>query len=490
MNSSIGTGLNKPLVKSGSYINGCWLASGEQRLAVTNPATGELLTNLSSATAADAEDAVAAATAALPAWREMPAKARAQLLRRWFDLIIENKKQLAEILSAEQGKPLAEAESEVVYGAASIEWFAEEAKRVYGDIIPAPSGDKRLVVIKQPVGVVSAITPWNFPSAMITRKAAPALAAGCSFIVKASEETPLSALALAALSQQAGIPAGVFNVLVSQRAVEIGEVLTRDSRIHKFSFTGSTAVGKLLLKQCADTVKKTSMELGGNAPFIVFKDADIDAAVKGLLYSKFRNAGQTCVCTNRVLVQSEVYERFIAKLVPAVRALKMGAGDDASTQIGPLINERAVLSVAQKVNHALAMGAKLLTGGCKSSLGDCFYTPTVLANVTPAMEVFNSEIFGPVLPVIKFDTEQQAIDLANNTQAGLASYIYSRDIGRIWRLAEALEYGMVGINDAEISNEVAPFGGVKESGMGREGSKYGIEDYLEIKYLCMGGLNN
>jgi succinate-semialdehyde dehydrogenase/glutarate-semialdehyde dehydrogenase len=473
-----------------SYIDGQWVSGAEaaNRFSVLNPATQQPIAELDNAGEAEALQAVAAAEKALPAWRAKPAKERAALLRRWYDLVIANKKALAAILTAEQGKPLAEAEGEIVYGANYIEWFAEEAKRVYGDVIPGPSADKRVVVIKQAVGIVSAITPWNFPNAMITRKAAPALAAGCTFIVKPAQETPLSALALAALAEEAGIPAGVFNVVVSNSSRVIGGILTGDPRIAKFSFTGSTAVGKVLLKQCADTVKKTSMELGGNAPFLVFDDADLDKAVAGALASKFRNAGQTCVCTNRVMVQSSVYDEFVARLSDGLAAMKVGAGDEEGVQIGPLVNTGAVSDVDALVQDAIAAGAKVLMGGERSALGECFYTPTILTNVKPDMRVAREEIFGPVAPVIRFDTEEEGVALANATEVGLASYIYTRDIGRVWRVSEALEYGMVGINEGIISNEMAPFGGVKESGMGREGSKYGLEDYLEIKYLCMGGI--
>jgi len=402
---------------------------------------------------------------------------------------MQHQDDLAAILTAEQGKPLIEAKGEIAYGANYIEWFAEEAKRIYGDTIPGAAPNSRVVIIKQGVGVVSAITPWNFPNAMITRKAAPALAAGCSFIVKAAAETPLSALALAELAQQAGIPPGIFNVIVSDTARPIGGVLTGDPRIAKFSFTGSTQVGKILLQQCASTVKKTSMELGGNAPFIVFDDANLDEAVQGALISKFRNAGQTCVCTNRVFVQEGVYQAFAEKLTEAVKALSMGDGSEDGVQIGPLINNEAIESVSSLVDQALQNGAKATVGGQIDPIGERFFQPTVLTNVSPEMSVATQEIFGPVAPLIKFTTEEQAIELANNTEVGLASYIYTRDIGRIWRVSEALEYGMVGINEGIISNEMAPFGGVKQSGMGREGSKYGMDDYLEIKYLCMGGLD-
>ena len=482
--------LKSPLLESGSYIDGRWLSDDENTFAVSNPANGEELAVLADASAEQAILAVDAATKALPAWRAKSAKQRARLLRAWYDLVRENKQELAEILTAEQGKPLGESIGEILYGANYIEWFGEEAKRVYGDTIQAPNADKRIVVIKQPVGVVSAITPWNFPSSMITRKAAPAMAAGCTFIVKAAAETPLSAIALAKLAEQAGIPAGVFNVIVTSQAREVGKVLTGDPRVEKFSFTGSTPVGKLLLKQCADTVKKTTMELGGNAPFIVFDDADLDAAVEGVMESKFRNAGQTCVCTNRILVQNDVYDEFAKRFVAAVEALKMGVGSDEDVDIGPLINSEAVESVGKLVDDAISAGATVLTGGKPEGVGTSFYQPTVLSNVEVDMSIVANEIFGPVAPLIKFDTDQQAIDIANNTEFGLASYVYTRDIGRVWRISEALEYGMVGVNEGLISNEMAPFGGVKQSGMGREGSKYGLEEYLEIKYICMGGVDS
>ncbi|MFQ3247337.1 MAG: succinate-semialdehyde dehydrogenase/glutarate-semialdehyde dehydrogenase [Arenicella sp.] len=482
--------LNSKLIKNSSYINGQWHSGNGESFAVTNPVDGETICTLKGADKSDAILAVDAAVAAMPEWRAKTAKQRSAILRRWFELIMQNQDDLAAILTAEQGKPLSEAKGEIAYGANYIEWFAEEGKRIYGDTIAGATTSSRVVVIKQGVGVVSAITPWNFPNAMITRKAAPALAAGCAFIVKAAQETPLSALALAELAQQAGIPAGIFNVIVSNSSRPIGEVLTGDPRIAKFSFTGSTEVGKILLAQCATTVKKTSMELGGNAPFIVFDDANIDDAVQGALVSKFRNAGQTCVCTNRVFVQSGIYQEFAEKLASEVTKLSIGDGSQANVDVGPLINHEAIESVSGLVNDAISQGAKVLVGGHVDDLGSRFFQPTVLSNVTPDMSVATEEIFGPVAPLIEFDTEEQAIKLANNTEVGLASYIYTRDIGRIWRVAEALEYGMVGINEGIISNEMAPFGGVKQSGMGREGSKYGLEDYLEIKYLCMGGLDH
>jgi succinate-semialdehyde dehydrogenase/glutarate-semialdehyde dehydrogenase len=482
--------LNPSLIKNSSYINGQWHQGNGEIFDVTNPVNGTVICSLNGSDKGDASAAVDAAVAAMPEWRAKTAKQRATILRRWFELIMQNQDDLAAILTAEQGKPLAEAKGEIAYGANYIEWFAEEGKRIYGDTIPGAAPSSRVLVIKQGVGVVSAITPWNFPNAMITRKAAPALAAGCAFIVKAAQETPLSALALAELGEQAGIPAGIFNVIVSSASRPIGEVLTGDPRIAKFSFTGSTEVGKILLAQCAGTVKKTSMELGGNAPFIVFDDANINDAVEGALVSKFRNAGQTCVCTNRVFVQSGVYKEFSEKLATAVAKLAMGDGSQAGIEVGPLINDAAAASVAGLVNAAIDQGAIAVVGGEVDGLGSRFFQPTVLTGVRPEMSVATEEIFGPVAPLIEFDTEEQAIALANDTEVGLASYIYTRDIGRIWRVSEALEYGMVGINEGIISNEMAPFGGVKQSGMGREGSKYGLEDYLEIKYLCMGGLDH
>lgn len=482
--------LNSTLFKTSSYINGKWQVS-DNKFSVFNPADNNLICEVSNADAADATKAVDAAVKAMPAWQAKTAKERSKILNRWYQLIMENQDELAEILTLEQGKPLLESKGEITYGANYIEWFAEEAKRVYGDTIPAANSNSRIVIIKQAVGVVAAITPWNFPNAMITRKAAPALAAGCSFIIKAAAETPLSALAIAELAEKAGIPAGIFNVIVGDDAPAIGKVLTQDPRISKFSFTGSTPVGKILLQQCATTVKKTSMELGGNAPFIVFDDANLDEAVKGLMLSKYRNAGQTCVCTNRVLVQSSIYEEFAEKFANEVKKLTIGSGDKANVDIGPLITQDAIDSVSNLVDNAISKGAKVITGGSKSKeFGGYFYEPTVLINVTADMDIARDEIFGPVAPLIKFETEAEAIEIANDTEVGLASYIYTRDIGRVWRVSESLEYGMVGINEGMISNEMAPFGGMKESGMGREGSKYGIEDYLEIKYLCMGGIDS
>ena len=474
------------LVRSAAYVDGVWL-TGEGRFPVRDPASGEVLAQVPDLGAAEARRAVAAAAAVWPAWRALPAAERSSLLRRWFELILANGDDLARIMTAEQGKPLAEARGEVAYGASFVEWFAEEAKRVYGDVIPAPTAGRRLLVLKQPVGVCAAITPWNFPLAMITRKVAPALAAGCPVVVKPAEQTPLTALALAELAARAGFPAGVFNVLTAsaKRAAEVGGELTANDAVRKLSFTGSTAVGRLLMAQCAPTVKKLSLELGGNAPFIVFDDADLESAVEGAMLSKYRNTGQTCVCANRFLVQEGIYEAFAARLAQRVAELLVGAGTEAGVTQGPLIDESALEKVEAQVADAVAQGARVLTGGRRHARGGTFYEPTVLADVTPAMRCAREETFGPVAPLFKFRTEEEAIALANATESGLASYFYARDLSRVWRVAEALEYGMVGINTGAISNEVAPFGGVKQSGLGREGSKYGIEDYLEIKYLCL-----
>ncbi|MDI1246479.1 MAG: NADP-dependent succinate-semialdehyde dehydrogenase [Rhodoferax sp.] len=470
------------------YIDGAWLDADEgATIIVTNPANNEKLGTVPKMGTAETRRAIAAADAALPAWRARTAKDRSALLRRWFELMLEHKQDLAMIMTAEQGKPLAESLGEVVYGASFIEWFAEEAKRVYGDTIPAQATDRRIVVIKQPIGVVGAITPWNFPNAMITRKCGPALAAGCTVVVKPASQTPYSALALAELAERAGIPRGVFNV-VSGSAVAIGGELTTNPIVRKITFTGSTEIGKLLMKQSADTVKRVSLELGGNAPFIVFDDADLDAAVLGAIASKYRNTGQTCVCVNRILVQDGVYDEFARRLVAAVAKLKVSDGMVEGAQQGPLIDMAAVHKVEAHIQDAIDKGARLLLGGKRHALGGSFFEPTILADVTPSMAVAKEETFGPVAPLFRFSTEEEAIRMANDTEVGLASYFYTRDIGRIWRVGEALEYGMVGINEGIISTEVAPFGGVKESGNGREGSKYGIEDYLEIKYMCMGGL--
>jgi len=477
------------LIKNGSYINGKWHETGDATFDVKNPADGSVVKTLVDASDKDLDDAIAAAEAALPAWSAKTATERAIILRRWYDLIMKNQEELAHIMTMEQGKPLAEARGEIAYGASYVEWFAEEAKRIYGDTIPAPAGDKRIVVIKQPVGVVATVTPWNFPSSMITRKVAPALAAGCTVLSKPAKETPLSAIALAVLAEQAGIPAGVFNMVVTTRSREVGVTICEDERIAKMSFTGSTGVGARLLSQCAGTIKKASMELGGNAPFIVFDDADIDAAVEGAVASKYRNAGQTCVCTNRILVQEGIKDEFIKKFTAKVKELKLGVGTDESVDIGPVVNVPAVEAIEGLIAAAVEAGAKIITGGKRSDLGACFFEPTILSDVTMDMKVAYKEIFGPIAPIITFKDEAEALAIANDTVFGLAAYFYTRDIGRIWRVAEALEFGMVGINEGLISNPMAPFGGVKQSGLGREGSKYGIGEYLEIKYLCMGGLD-
>ena len=481
---------NQNLFKQASYVNGQWInAESGKTFAVTNPANGAFLTEVSDLGAIETSAAVEAAEVALKPWQESTAKERALLLRRWNQLILDNQDDLAMLMTLEQGKPLAEAKGEVLYGTSFIDWFADEARRVYGDTIPTFAKDRRVMTIKQAVGVVAAVTPWNFPIAMITRKVGPALAAGCTIVIKPSDETPLCALALAELAHEAGIPAGVINVVVGKNAAAIGSVLTGHPSVRKLSFTGSTPVGKLLLSQCAQTVKRTSMELGGNAPFIVFDDADIDAAVEGAIASKYRNAGQTCVCANRMLIQSSVYDEFTAKLAAKVAQMKVGDGLEAGVSIGPLINQAAVNKVEELVNSAVVQGAKVVTGGDKASqAGSQFYQATVLTDVTEDMDIFHKEIFGPVAPLFRFETEEEAIRMANNTPFGLASYFYSQNLSRIWRVSEALEYGMVGINEGIISSEVAPFGGVKESGSGREGSKYGIDEYVETKYLCMGGL--
>ena len=476
------------LLRTQAYIHGQWVEADDgARLPVLNPATGETLAEIASVGAAETRRAIDAAREALGAWSGLSAKQRAQTLRRWYELVMQHREDLARVMTAEQGKPLAEARAEVAYGAAYIEWFGEEAKRVDGDVIPGPAPDKRIVCIKQPVGVVAAITPWNFPIAMITRKAAPALAAGCAIVIKPASETPLCALALAELAARAGIPAGVLNVLAGP-ARAIGGELTANPSVRKLTFTGSTPIGKVLEAQCAATMKKTSMELGGNAPFIVFDDADLDAAVEGALISKYRNAGQTCVCSNRLFVQRGIHDAFVERLVERSAALRVGNGAHEGVTLGPLINARAVQDVDALVQASISRGARVALGGGPHALGGNFYAPTILTGVDDTMAVFRNEIFGPVAPVLAFDTESEVIAMANDTPFGLASYFYTRDIGRVWRVAEALEYGIVGINEGIISNEMAPFGGVKESGSGREGSKYGIEDYLEIKYMLMGGL--
>lgn len=479
---------NTGLLKSNAYIDGEWTpADSGNTLSVLNPANNQVIAEVAQCGAAETARAITAAQQAQVGWRRKTAKERGNILRLWFKLMMENQEDLAHILTAEQGKPLAEARGEIAYGANYIEWFAEESKRVYGDTIPQPANDKRLVCIKQPVGVVACITPWNFPNAMLTRKIAPALAAGCTVVCKPANSTPLSAYAMAELAAQAGVPHGVINMLTGHTK-EIGRELTSNSAVRKLTFTGSTPVGKQLMAECASTVKRTSMELGGNAPFIVFEDADIDAAVAGAMASKYRNAGQTCVCSNRIMVQESIVETFTQKLVDAVNHLKLGAGTDEGVTIGPLIDEGAANDVMNFIEDAVAKGGIVAAGGNRAEQGSCYIEPTVLTNVTSDMRVFREEIFGPVAPVFTFKTEQEAIAMANDTEVGLACYFYSRDIGRVWRVSEALEYGIVGINEGIISNEMAPFGGVKESGQGREGSKYGLDDYLDIKYMCMGGI--
>jgi len=476
------------LFRQQCYVDGGWIdADSGATIEVTNPATGEVLGTIPKLGREETARAIEAANRAWPAWRAKTGKERANLLRAWYNLIMANQEDLAVLMTLEQGKPLAEAKGEIVYGASFVEWFAEEAKRVYGDTIPQHQPDKRIVVIKQPVGVVAAITPWNFPNAMITRKCAPALAAGCPVVIKPATLTPYSAFALAELAERAGMPAGVINVL-SGSSSEIGGELTSNPIVRKLSFTGSTEVGKILIEQCAATVKKVSMELGGNAPFIVFDDADLDAAVEGAMMSKFRNTGQTCVCANRILVQDSVYEAFAEKLAKAVGTLKVGFGLEDGVNQGPLIDVAALEKVEEHVADATAKGAKVAVGGARHERGGTFYQPTILTGVTTDMKVTHEETFGPVAPLFRFKTEEEAIAMANDTEFGLASYFYARDLGRVWRVGEALESGIVGINTGIISTEVAPFGGVKESGMGREGSKYGMDDFLEIKYLCMGGV--
>src|SRR5881392_664260 len=477
------------LLRRQCYVDGQWTdADSRATHAVVNPATGRAIGTVPVFLREETRRAIEAAERAWPSWRAKTAKARSTILRKWNDLILANVDDLALILTSEQGKPLAEAKGEVTIGAAYIEWFAEEAKRIYGDVIPTIGNDRRLVVIKQPVGVCAAITPWNFPTSMITRKVSPALAAGCTVVIKPAEATPYSALALAELAHRAGFPPGVLNVITG-KASAIGGEMCANPTVRKLSFTGSTEIGRLLMQQVAPTVKKISLELGGNAPFIVFDDADLDAAADGAIISKYRNSGQTCVCANRFFVHEAVYDAFAQKLAERVRALKVGPGTEAGVVQGPLINAAAVEKVEEHIRDATAHGAKVAVGGKRHALGGTFYEPTVLTNVTPEMKIFREETFGPVAPLIRFKTDAEVIELANRTEFGLASYFYSRDIGRVWRVAEALEYGMVGINTGLISNEVAPFGGVKQSGIGREGSKYGIEEFLEVKYLCMGGID-
>lgn len=476
------------LLKQLCYISGNWSAADSGKtIDVTNPATNEVLGTIPKMGTDETRRAIEAANEALPAWRARTAKERSLILRRWFDLMMANQEDLAIIMTAEQGKPLAESKGEISYAASFIEWFAEEGKRIYGDVIPAHAADKRIVVIKEPIGVCAAITPWNFPSAMITRKAGPALAAGCTMVVKPATSTPYSALALAELGERAGIPSGVFSVITGS-SKEIGEEMTSNPIVRKLTFTGSTEIGKELTAKCAGTMKKVSMELGGNAPFIVFDDADLDAAVDGAVASKYRNTGQTCVCTNRMLVQSGVYDAFAEKLSVAVAKMRVGDGLKEDVQQGPLIDEASVLKVEEHIADAVSKGARIALGGKRHERGGTFFQPTILCDVTPKMLVAREETFGPVAPLFKFETEEEAIRMANDTEFGLASYFYTRDIGRVWRVSEGLEYGMVGVNTGLVSTEIAPFGGVKESGLGREGSKYGIEEFVEVKYLCMGGI--
>jgi len=480
---------NRRLFRQQCYVNGSWIdADNGATIGVNNPATGKLLGTIPKLGAEETHRAIEAADAAWPVWREKTAGERSKLLRRWQELMLENQDDLARLMTAEQGKPLAESRGEIAYAASFVEWFAEEAKRVYGDTIPPHQGDKRIVVIKQPVGVCAAITPWNFPAAMITRKAGAALAAGCTMVVKPATATPFSALALAELAEQAGIPAGVFSVVTGASSA-IGDEMTGNPLVRKLTFTGSTEIGKLLMRECAGTMKKISLELGGNAPFIVFDDADLDAAVEGAIASKYRNTGQTCVCTNRFLVQDGVYDEFAARLATRVQSLTVGDGLEGETQQGPLIDGAAVEKVLEHIEDALDKGARIVCGGKRHQLGGTFFEPTVLAEVNSEMLVAREETFGPLAPLFRFRDEDEAIRIANDTEFGLASYFYTRDLARSWRVGEALEYGIVGINTGLISTAVAPFGGVKESGLGREGSKYGIEDYLEIKYLCLGEIH-
>lgn len=476
------------LLRSQCYVDGAWVHAQSGAVEdVVNPATGELIGTVPKLSGAEVERAIAAAEAGFRKWRATTAEHRSQVLRRWYQLMLEHQEDLAQLMTAEQGKPLAEARGEIAYAASYIDWFADEARRVYGNTIPSPWPDKRIVVTKEPVGVCAAITPWNFPAAMITRKVAPALAAGCSMLVKPAMQTPLSALALAELAAQAGVPAGVFSVVTGE-AREIGKALTESPVIRKLSFTGSTEVGRVLAAQCAPTLKKMSLELGGNAPFIVFDDADLDAAVEGALVSKYRNSGQTCVCANRFLVQEGVYDEFADKLKCAVLELRVGNGMEPGIAQGPLIDEPALRKVEELVEDVTRAGGRTLAGGQRHRLGGTFYEPTILTDVTPSMRVFREEIFGPVAPLFRFSTEEEAVRMANDTEFGLAAYFFTKDAGRVWRVSAALEYGMVGANTGMISTAVAPFGGVKQSGMGREGSLYGIEDYVDTKYLCQGGI--
>jgi succinate-semialdehyde dehydrogenase / glutarate-semialdehyde dehydrogenase len=477
------------LLRQQAYVNGDWInAKSGATFPVTNPVNGAVLATCPDFLETETKAAVEAAQEAFGPWAAKTAKERAVLLRKWFDLMMANQEDLAQIMTAEQGKPLAESRGEVAYGASFIEWFAEEGKRLYGDVIPHTQPGRRILVLKQPIGVVAAITPWNFPNAMITRKCGPAMAAGCPIVIKPAAETPLSALALAVLAERAGIPKGVFNIVTSKHASRVGKVLTQDPIVKKFSFTGSTEIGKLLMAQCSTTVKKVSLELGGNAPFIVFDDADIDKAVAGAMLSKYRNMGQTCVCANRFYVQDSVYDAFAAKLAKTAAEMTVGDGTEPGVVQGPLINMEAVEKVERLLGDATAKGAKIATGGKRHALGATFFEPTVVTNVSTSMDIAREEIFGPVATLFRFKDEAEAIRLANDTEYGLAAYFYARDLGRVWRVAEGLDYGIVGINEGIISTEVAPFGGMKESGIGREGSRYGIDDYIEMKYLAMGGL--
>ncbi len=476
------------LFRDRCYVDGAWAeADAGRRFEVDNPADGSIVGTVPDMGEAEAKRAIAAAERALPAWRALSAKERSKILRRWYELIVANADDLALILTTEMGKPLPEAKGEILYGASFVEWFAEEAKRIYGDTIPSPTADRRLLVLKQPIGVCAAITPWNFPNAMITRKLAPGLAVGCTFVLKPAEQTPYSALALAELAERAGFPKGVINIITGD-APAIGKEFCASPVVRKVTFTGSTEVGRILMRQSADTVKKLSLELGGNAPFIVFDDADLDAAAEGALASKYRNAGQTCVCANRIYVQDGVYDAFAAKLAEKVKSLKVGKGTEAGVNIGPLIDAQGLAKVEEHVADAVAKGAKVILGGKRSAQGPRFYEPTLLTGVTPEMKVSREETFGPVAPLFRFKDEAEALALANATEFGLASYFYSRDIGRVFRVAEGLETGLVGVNAGVIANEMSPFGGVKQSGLGREGSKYGVEDFLEIKYVCLGGI--
>ncbi|MBY5399929.1 NAD-dependent succinate-semialdehyde dehydrogenase [Rhizobium leguminosarum] len=480
---------SSPLLRDAGYIDGVWTSGDATKtFDVLNPATGELLASLPDMGAAETRAAIDAAHAAQPGWAARPARERSAILRKWFDLMVANADELAAILTAEMGKPFPEARGEILYAAAYIEWYAEEAKRIYGETIPAPSDDKRMIVIRQPVGVVGTITPWNFPAAMITRKIAPALAVGCTVVSKPAEQTPLTAIALAVLAEQAGIPAGVFNVIVGVDGPAIGRELCGNEKVRKISFTGSTEVGRILMRQCADQIKKVSLELGGNAPFIVFDDADLDAAVEGAIASKYRNAGQTCVCANRLYVQSNVYDAFAAKLAAKVAEMSVGDGFEPGVVIGPLIDEQGLAKVEDHVSDALAKGAKVLTGGKRIDGAGTFFTPTVLTGVARGMKVAREETFGPVAPLFRFETVEDVIAQANDTEFGLAAYFYAGDLKKVWRVAEALEYGMIGINTGLMSSETAPFGGIKQSGLGREGSRHGADDYLEMKYLCIGGV--